>query len=261
MQRLNAVVRDRDVSPLNSFCCEGADIMPLELPQRFLYVRHGRTFANDGLIKRSETPTAVVELTDLGRQQANETAAFLAQHLLSCGRKRVLLCVSPYRRTRQTAEIISKKLLGAGIRLDTVFDPRLVEQNSGHYDRDEPYTPTEWQTAREAANRHEAYFYHKPPGGESQQEALLRQIAFLGELQTAETRLLTRLLSLVIPNRPVIVVGHGITGRLMRGWIRQEADLPAWFAQEPNIPNAGVWGVVGRKLQDGYLFIPSTETL
>lgn len=234
--------------------------MLLELPQHFLYVRHGRTFANDGLINRLETPTAVVELTELGRKQAEETGAFLTQYLLGCGRRRVLLCVSPYRRTRQTAEIIGKKLLKAGIRLDTVFDPRLVEQNSGHYDRDEPYAPTEWQKAREAANGHDAYFYHKPPGGESQHEALLRQLAFLGELQTAESQVQTQMLSLVIPNRPVIVVGHGITGRLMRGWMRQEADLPSWFAQEPNIPNAGVWGVVDRKLQDGYLFIPSTET-
>lgn len=55
--------------------------MLLGLPQHFLYVRHGRTYANDGLVRRSELPTFHVELTDVGRQQALETGAFLARHL------------------------------------------------------------------------------------------------------------------------------------------------------------------------------------
>lgn len=167
-----------------------------------------------------------------------------------------MLCVSPYRRTYQTAAFISMTLREADIQLHTVFDPRLVEHNSGHYDREEPYAPADWQKARQLANMHEAYFYHKPPGGESQHEALLRQMAFLTELRTAQTPLT----GTIEPDRPVIVIGHGITGRLMRGWMRQEEHLHAWFEKEQNIPNAGVWGVVDRTLQDGYLFIPSTET-
>lgn len=154
--------------------------------------RHGETFHNrEGRLQgRLES-----DLTPLGRQQA----AAMGDLLFDLVRRDPLadwrIVASPLRRARDTAETI-----GARLGLPVAFDERLVEIDVG-----------EWSNRlREdvrGENPHltgdDAWGFHAP-GGETYEAMMSRIADWLAE-QAAE------------PQRRLIVVSHGVAGRLLRG--------------------------------------------
>ncbi|WP_229072373.1 histidine phosphatase family protein [Actinoplanes sp. DH11] len=143
-------------------------------------VRHGLSTGNvtaekaeTGGAETIEIPErdADVPLADIGREQAEAVGRFLREH------RPDVAVVSPYLRTRQTAELA---LAGSGVEI--VVDERLRDRELGVLD----LLTARGVQARlpdEAARRARlGKFYYRPPGGESWADVLLRLRALLREL-------------------------------------------------------------------------------
>ncbi|MEU4688678.1 histidine phosphatase family protein [Actinoplanes sp. NPDC023714] len=115
---------------------------------------------------------ADVPLSDTGREQAEAVGRFLREH------RPDLAIVSPYLRTRQTAEIAL-----AGLDVPFVVDERLRDRELGVLD----LLTARGVQARlpEEAKRRARHgkFYYRPPGGESWADVLLRLRALLREVR------------------------------------------------------------------------------
>jgi 2,3-bisphosphoglycerate-dependent phosphoglycerate mutase len=165
-------------------------------------VRHGQSTGNV-IAQDAETSgadvidiperDADVPLSDAGREQAAAVATWLA------GERPDLVVVSPYLRTRQTAEIA---LGDTGI--PVVVDERLRDRELGVLDLltgrgVQARLPDEY--ARRARL---GKFYYRPPGGESWADVLLRLRALLRELREDH------------PGGRIVLVGHEAIVLLVR---------------------------------------------
>ncbi len=152
--------------------------------------RHGQTFHNREGRLQGQTES---DLTPLGRAQAAAMGDLLVSLIEDPSDWRIV--ASPLRRARNTAESI-----GAALSLPVAFDDRLLEINVGDWSgrlRDEVRTEApELLTDPDWAFR--------APGGETYDDIMVRVSAWLAE-QAPE------------PERKLIVVSHGIAGRLLRG--------------------------------------------
>lgn len=154
--------------------------------------RHGETFHNrEGRLQgRAES-----DLTPLGRAQAAAMGELLFDLVRGDPSADWRIIASPLRRARDTAETI-----GARLGLPVATDDRLVEIDVG-----------EWSNRLREAVRGEnphlagddAWGFHAP-GGETYEAMMARLTHWLDE-QAAE------------PERRLIVVSHGVAGRLLRG--------------------------------------------
>lgn len=154
--------------------------------------RHGQTFHNrEGRLQgRLES-----DLTPLGRLQAAAMGELLFDLVRRDPPADWRIVASPLRRARHTAEAV-----GARLGLEVVFDERLVEIDVGDWSgrlRDD--------VRGENPHLHgdDAWGFHAP-GGETYEAMMARITHWLGE-QPAE------------PDRRLIVVSHGVAGRLLRG--------------------------------------------
>jgi broad specificity phosphatase PhoE len=169
-------------------------------------IRHGQSTGNviaqdaetDGL-EAIDIPErdADVPLSDTGREQAGAVGSWLGG-LKPDERPRVAI-VSPYLRTRQTAELA---LAGTGI--PAVVDERLRDRELGVLDLltgrgVQARLPDEF--ARRARL---GKFYYRPPGGESWADVLLRLRALLREVRADH------------PAGRVLLFGHEATVLLVR---------------------------------------------
>jgi probable phosphoglycerate mutase len=158
--------------------------------------RHGETFHNrEGRLQgRSES-----DLTPLGRAQAGAMADLLFDLVrrdppagpLSEWR----IVASPLRRARDTAETI-----GARLGLPVATDERLVEIDVGEWSN---RLREEVRGENPHLHGDDAWGFHAP-GGETYEAMMARITHWLGE-QVSE------------PERRLIVVSHGVAGRLLRG--------------------------------------------
>src|ERR1700757_4642617 len=159
-------------------------------PGKFIMVRHGES---EGNRERRFTVSSEVGLTELGVRQAHEAARRIAQLF-----KPQIIVSSPFRRARQTSEIIASEL---NLRIETVHD--LHERDlgclKGHsYDdlralvlKDPSYDPAHgWSW--------------KPEGGESYEDVRERVI-------TAVDGLLRK-----YPEDEIVIVSHG--GVMLSVW-------------------------------------------
>nr|WP_295112013.1 histidine phosphatase family protein [uncultured Caulobacter sp.] len=154
--------------------------------------RHGQTFHNrEGRLQgRSES-----DLTPLGRAQAAAMGELLFDLVRCDPPADWRIVASPLRRARNTAETI-----GARLGLPVALDERLVEIDVG-----------EWSNRLREEVRGEnphlvgddAWGFHAP-GGETYEGMMARLTGWLAE-QAPE------------PERRLIVVSHGVAGRLLRG--------------------------------------------
>jgi probable phosphoglycerate mutase len=140
---------------------------------------------------------ADVPLSDTGRRQAEAVGRWFAGQ--PEGLRPQFAVVSPYLRTRQTAELAL-----AGLDVPTVIDERLRDRELGILDL---------LTARGVSNRlpDEAVrrrrlgkFYYRPPGGESWADVLLRLRSLLRDLRADH------------PDGRVLLVGHEAVVLLVR---------------------------------------------
>ena len=147
-------------------------------PDSLWLVRHGesagnvaRDAAERDLLERIalEHRDIDVPLSELGKSQSEGLGRWIAEQ--PEGRRPTVLWVSPYLRARQTADLA---LAAAGLELPTVVDERLREREFGVLDG-LTRRGIEAQWPEESARRKViGKFYHRPPGGESWTDALLR---------------------------------------------------------------------------------------
>jgi probable phosphoglycerate mutase len=154
--------------------------------------RHGQTEFNRQHRLQGQLES---DLTPLGRRQAAAVADLLhdlvARDLPAPWR----IVASPLRRARDTAQII-----GARLGLPVEFDDRLMEIMVGEW---------EGRLRADLAREHPEVFatpewFFAAPGGETYDDVMARVGGWLAE-QAAE------------PERRLIVVSHGVAGRLLRG--------------------------------------------
>lgn len=151
-----------------------------------LLIRHGESEGNvaaarahDAGAHEIDVPArdADVDLSTLGRRQAAAAGVALsdtAEHALP-----QVAVVSPYRRARETAAIA---LAEAGLDLPVRVDERLRDRELGVFDR----LTLDGIAARfpEEAERRRWHgkFYHRPPGGESWADVVLRLRSWLADV-------------------------------------------------------------------------------
>ncbi|MBV8970808.1 MAG: histidine phosphatase family protein [Sphingomonadaceae bacterium] len=145
-------------------------------PEHLWIVRHGQSAGNvaadaaeaAGLARISlDCRDCDVPLSDLGREQAAAVARWFAG-LPDAERPDVVLA-SPFVRARQTAATIAE---AAGAAVTT--DERLREREFGILDRLTRAGVEEFHPDQAAALTMLGKFYHRPPGGESWTDVILR---------------------------------------------------------------------------------------
>ncbi|CAN5497950.1 histidine phosphatase family protein [soil metagenome] len=154
--------------------------------------RHGQTVFNREHRLQGQRES---DLTPLGRAQAGAMGDLLRDLIARAPPADWRIVASPLRRARDTAGII-----GARLGLPVAFDDRLMELTVGDW---------EGRLRHELAREHPQAFadrqwFFAAPGGETYDQVMTRVSAWLAE-QAAE------------PERRLIVVSHGIAGRLLRG--------------------------------------------
>jgi broad specificity phosphatase PhoE len=154
--------------------------------------RHGQTEWNRDHRLQGQCES---ELTRLGRMQAVAMADLLNDLIARDPSADWRIVASPLRRARDTAQAIATRL---GLELE--FDDRLMEIMVGEW---------EGRLRHDLAQEHPEAFasrewFFAAPGGESYEQVMARVSGWLAQ-QAAE------------PERRLIVVSHGIAGRLLRG--------------------------------------------
>jgi broad specificity phosphatase PhoE len=187
-------------------------------PARLWLVRHGQSQGNVAREAADEAGLHEIDidlrdvdvpLSDLGIQQAEAAGRWFAS-LPERERPELILC-SPYVRARQTAEIICKAGALAGGPARTIIDERLREREFGIFDR-LTTAGIRHKFPEEAAHRRRlGKFYHRPPGGESWADVILRLRSMLNTI------------NLHYCDRRVLVVCHQVVVLCFR-YILEELD-------------------------------------
>jgi len=192
--------------------------MPQNWPERLYLVRHGQSHGNVARDAADEAGLHEIDidvrdvdvpLSDLGVRQAEAAGAWFAA--LPAGERPEFILSSPYVRARQTAEIICKAGALAGGPARTVVDERLREREFGIFDRLTTIGIRERFPEEAAHRRRLGKFYHRPPGGESWADVILR---LRGALDT---------ISLHHADRRVAIVCHQVVVLCLR-YILEEMD-------------------------------------
>jgi broad specificity phosphatase PhoE len=158
-------------------------------PARLWLVRHGqsqgnvaRDAANEAGLHEIgiEIRDVDVPLSDLGRNQAAAAGRWFAA-LPEHERPEIVLS-SPYVRARQTADIICRQGALAGGPARPILDERLREREFGIFDRLTTRGIRERFPDEAAHRRRLGKFYHRPPGGESWADVILRLRSMLNTI-------------------------------------------------------------------------------
>jgi broad specificity phosphatase PhoE len=180
-------------------------------PDRLYIVRHGESAGNvareaaklsGGRMIDIDIRDVDVELSELGIQQAEALGRWFAT--LPADQTPDIILTSPYVRARHTAEIVAKSAGLARNKYALVVDERLREKEFGILDRltrvgIEAYHPDQAEFRRLLGK-----FYHRPPGGESWCDVILR-------LRSA-----TEMMSREYCGQRVLLVGHSVVVLCMR---------------------------------------------
>jgi broad specificity phosphatase PhoE len=157
---------------------------------KFIMIRHGES---EGNRERRFTISSEVELTELGVRQAHQVARRIAELF-----KPQVVISSPFRRARQTSEIIARELK---LSVETVFD--LHERDLGCL-KGHSYDDLRALVLKDPSYDAARGWSWKPEGGESYEDVRERVMA-------AVDQLLRR-----YPDEEVVIVSHG--GVMLSVW-------------------------------------------
>ena len=187
-------------------------------PQRLWLVRHGQSQGNVARDKADAAGHSVIELdvrdvdvplSELGMRQAEAAGRWFAA--LPAGERPEVILSSPYLRARQTATAICEAGALVGGKAKSVIDERLREREFGVFDGLTTIGIRE-KFPEEAAHRAKmGKFYHRPPGGESWADVILRLRSALNTI------------NLLYSDRRVVIVCHQVVVLCMR-YILDELD-------------------------------------
>jgi broad specificity phosphatase PhoE len=205
-------------------------------PERLWLVRHGQSQGNvardraheEGLHEIGiDVRDVDVPLSELGHRQARASGEWFAA-LPEDERPEVILS-SPYLRARQTAKLICEAGALAGGAQRPIVDERLREREFGIFDR-LTTTGIKARFPEEAEHRKMlGKFYHRPPGGESWADVILRLRSMLNTI------------NLHYNDRRVLVVCHQVVVLCFR-YILDELDEKEILAidKQAEILNCGI---------------------
>lgn len=218
---------------------------------KIFLIRHGESIQNT-YENFDNLPDHKIPLTKNGEKQADDCGKFLKEYCLqnNINLKKSTLFVSPYERTRKTAQIVNSHLQIKDVKEDVA----LIEHQYGLFDNiedDERLAkfPKEFELYQRYYNN-DGKFYIKFPQGESPLDVALRTRQFL------ET--LFRDVSEGVEN--FFIVSHGTT---IRAFLLSFFHYsPEWFNKEPNMKNCSVRlieKIEGRNFDRDYIFGGSRE--
>jgi broad specificity phosphatase PhoE len=205
-------------------------------PERLYLVRHGQSEGNvarDAADEAGAHEIAIdirdvdVPLSALGQRQADAAGRWFAA--LPRDERPELILSSPYLRARQTAEIICRQGALAEGPSRTIVDERLREREFGIFDR-LTTAGIRHRFPEEAAHRRRlGKFYHRPPGGESWADVILRLRSMLNTI------------NLHYCDRRVLVVCHQVVVLCFR-YILEELDEQQILAidHQAEVLNCGI---------------------
>lgn len=205
---------------------------------RLFLVRHATSAANLDKTVNAALPDSKVPLAEHGFDQAVAAGCAIRDRLLFEDSPRIRMLVSPYIRTRQTADGIEQGLLNdiSHFRFDRREELALREISfglfDGIHDEDLPNVfPLEYAHYKKHVD-FEGEFYAPMPMGESRAEVADRVKGVFGTiLRDASPKRND-------PIRNFIIVSHGVT---IRAFIMQWLHLtPEWYENEPNPKNASI---------------------
>ena len=213
---------------------------------RILLVRHGESLGNVDPMIHATTADHMVPLSERGVAQAREAgravAAYYAREL-GADRPHVRLWVSPYKRTRQTADAVMEHA-GPWI-TDRVEHILLCEQQFGLFDgvpeAELPKRfPNEFGYYDMLCNFH-GKFWARMPQGESRFDVAKRIHQAFGTFQRD---------AIEHDIRELVVICHGVT---LRAFVMMWCHLsPEWFEAERN-PNNCAIRVIDGGVDRGYV--------
>lgn len=187
-----------------------------------LMVRHGEAGSNVDIengIVGSDKP-----LTPEGVRQVKATAAFLGRIVTAHE-----VYSSPYRRTRETSEIIAEKL-----RLDIIYDDRLKEISKGDW-HGRP-VPEIMQIEGDIPEEEKPTF--RPPNGENWQDVGARMLSLITSLADQSER--QRLL--VSHNHPIQMAIGALLQKPLERWEEVSVD----YASVTSMQKVdGIWQLTG----------------
>lgn len=175
-------------------------------PNRLWVVRHGESAGNIARdraeaerLDRIELAHRDVDVPLSGGGEAQATA--LGHWLTALPEPPTVVWTSPYVRAEQTARIAMET---AGLTARTVVDERLREREFGVLDGLTRQGITSLYPEESERRKQIGKFYHRPPGGESWSDVLLRLRGALTDLQARE------------PDGRVLLVAHQVVVLLVR---------------------------------------------
>ena len=202
-----------------------------------LLVRHGESIQNTGQNIVLKYPDHYVYLTDKGKGQAKMAGEFLKRYLsdkVTDINKECRMWISPYRRTRQTAERINDSLHIESVREDDM----LIEMQFGLFDGISKDQVSECFPLENANFRNTRKFngkvFARRPGGESPLDVIIRQRIFLDTL--------FRDINAGTCPEYVIIVGHGAQLTCLRKAIFHYSH--EWYENEPNPGNCSIQHII-----------------
>src|SRR3954468_11588338 len=158
-------------------------------PRRLWLVRHGQSQGNVARDAAHEAGAHEIDidmrdvdvpLSALGVEQGKAAGRWFAA--LPRDERPEIILSSLYVRSRQTAEIVCKEGALAGGPVRTIIDERLREREFGIFDRLTTLGIRERFPEEAAHRRRLGKFYHRPPGGESWADVILRLRSMLNTI-------------------------------------------------------------------------------
>ncbi len=194
---------------------------------KIFLIRHGESISNIKQNNLLGLPDHLVHLSQNGKLQAKQTGLFLKQYLKEnqINLEQATLWISPYTRTRETAQIINQYLNIACIKEDYT----LIEQNYGLFsdktiDEIKKLYPEEFKHY-DNYWQNNGKFYAKLPQGESPMDVALRTRQFLETVMNDNSN-------------PLFIVSHGTAIRtIIMNYFHHS---PEWFNHEANMQNCSI---------------------
>lgn len=182
-------------------------------------VRHGESIGNSHEDDYRALPDSKLYLTQKGVSQIHDTGKFLKDFIDNneIDTKYSKMFVSPYTRTRQTAEVLNDHLRIKDVTVDDLLSEMQfgLYYNLEYYSQDFPSLEEHYKLDK----RINGDFYSRCPGGESSFDCYIRQRMFADVLDKSfhDNKYNT-----------IVIVGHGIALTLLRkALFNYDAD---WFS-------------------------------
>ena len=206
-------------------------------PEHLWIVRHGQSAGNVARDAADAAGLLVIDiaerdvdvpLSDLGKEQSAALGRWFAAMPLEC--RPTVLMTSPYLRARQTAGIV-RDAGGIHPAAPSLIDERLREKEFGVLDRLTRAGILRNYPEQAAARARMGKFYHRPPGGESWCDVILRLRSVLDTISLHYSQ----------PGSRVLVVAHQVIVLCFRYLIEEmtEEQILA-IDREGDVANCGV---------------------